>query len=96
VGLDPARICAAALRALSGGGKRGRLPRLWDGRSAARIVRMLHQKLRVPARLRPGAVPLAGCLSSFPPARSARPTPPAGAHPSIHLFWDRSSAVRPA
>ena len=96
VGLDPARICAAALRALSGGGKRGRLPRLWDGRSAARIVRVLHQKLRVPARLRPGAVPLAGCLSSFPPARSARPTPPAGAHPSIHLFWDRSSAVRPA
>lgn len=38
VGADPARIRAAALEVLAGGGKAGRRPELWDGRAAPRIV----------------------------------------------------------
>lgn len=38
VGTDPARILEAASRALSGRGKAGRRPMLWDGRAAERIV----------------------------------------------------------
>ena len=37
-GTDPARIVALAREILDGGGKRGRLPPLWDGQSAARIA----------------------------------------------------------
>ncbi|MFH1572046.1 MAG: UDP-N-acetylglucosamine 2-epimerase (non-hydrolyzing) [Gemmatimonadota bacterium] len=41
VGADPERIAAAALRAIEGGGKRGRVPELWDGHSAERLVAVL-------------------------------------------------------
>lgn len=41
VGTDPDAIVKEAVRILSGKGKRGRVPKLWDGRAAARIVRIL-------------------------------------------------------
>ncbi|HEY6291288.1 MAG TPA: UDP-N-acetylglucosamine 2-epimerase (non-hydrolyzing) [Terriglobia bacterium] len=43
VGLEPVRIEQAAHRILSGRFKLGRIPSLWDGHSAPRIVRILHQ-----------------------------------------------------
>jgi UDP-N-acetylglucosamine 2-epimerase (non-hydrolysing) len=45
VGSDPARIVAEACRALGGGGKRGRIPPLWDGCAAARIAAILLRDL---------------------------------------------------
>jgi UDP-N-acetylglucosamine 2-epimerase (non-hydrolysing) len=41
VGNDPARIRAAARAILAGNGKQGRIPALWDGKAAERIVRLL-------------------------------------------------------
>ena len=41
VGSDPARILAAARQILAGQSKRGRVPPLWDGRAAERIVSIL-------------------------------------------------------
>ena len=41
VGRDPARIIAAVDDVLATGGKRGRLPELWDGHAAVRIARHL-------------------------------------------------------
>lgn len=41
VGSDPAKIRSEARRILDGGGRRGRLPALWDGRAAARIADVL-------------------------------------------------------
>ena len=41
VGTDPAAILAAVEEILAGGGKRGRIPPLWDGRAAERIARHL-------------------------------------------------------
>jgi UDP-N-acetylglucosamine 2-epimerase (non-hydrolysing) len=41
VGLEPAAIVSAACRVLSGSVKTGRLPKLWDGHSARRIVSTL-------------------------------------------------------
>jgi UDP-N-acetylglucosamine 2-epimerase (non-hydrolysing) len=38
VGLDPARIIAASLEALAASGLGRRVPELWDGQAAARIV----------------------------------------------------------
>ncbi len=38
VGNDPAAIVAAALDALENGGKAGRIPELWDGKTASRIA----------------------------------------------------------
>ncbi|BDG03290.1 non-hydrolyzing UDP-N-acetylglucosamine 2-epimerase [Anaeromyxobacter oryzae] len=38
VGTDPERIVRAAHRALSGAGKRGRIPALWDGRAGERAA----------------------------------------------------------
>ena len=46
VGLDPARILAAADAALSGRGRRGGLLPLWDGHAAERIVSILLDDLR--------------------------------------------------
>lgn len=46
-GTDPAVIIPLALQTLSGGGKRGRRPALWDGKSAERIVATLAAKLGV-------------------------------------------------
>jgi len=41
VGVDPGRIVAEALRALSGAGKTGRVPDLWDGHASERIADVL-------------------------------------------------------
>jgi UDP-N-acetylglucosamine 2-epimerase (non-hydrolysing) len=41
VGTDPAKIVAAAKDTLSGKSKAGRIPPLWDGRAAERIVEIL-------------------------------------------------------
>lgn len=38
VGTDPGRIVAEASAILDGGGKAGRIPRLWDGKAAERIA----------------------------------------------------------
>ncbi len=45
VGSDPSQIVAEARRALDGGGKRGRVPPLWDGRAASRIAVILLRDL---------------------------------------------------
>jgi UDP-N-acetylglucosamine 2-epimerase (non-hydrolysing) len=41
VGTDPAKIVAAARDVLAGKGKAGRIPPLWDGHAASRIVEVL-------------------------------------------------------
>jgi UDP-N-acetylglucosamine 2-epimerase (non-hydrolysing) len=41
VGTDPARIVAEAQRVLNGGSETGRVPELWDGKAAERIVQVL-------------------------------------------------------
>jgi UDP-N-acetylglucosamine 2-epimerase (non-hydrolysing) len=41
VGTDPAKIVAAARETLAGKGKRGRVPPMWDGHAAGRIVEIL-------------------------------------------------------
>ncbi len=41
VGTDPERIAAEAERVLAGGGKAGRIPRLWEGKASARIASVL-------------------------------------------------------
>jgi UDP-N-acetylglucosamine 2-epimerase (non-hydrolysing) len=41
VGTDPAKIVAAARDVLAGKGKAGRIPPLWDGSAASRIVEVL-------------------------------------------------------
>ena len=43
VGTDPAKIVAAARDVLAGKGKAGRIPPLWDGNAASRIVEVLLQ-----------------------------------------------------
>ena len=45
VGTDPAKIVAAAKAGLSGNGKAGRIPPLWDGQAAGRIVDILLKRL---------------------------------------------------
>jgi UDP-N-acetylglucosamine 2-epimerase (non-hydrolysing) len=44
VGTDPARIVAEARKVLAGRGKAGRIPELWDGHAAERIVRILVER----------------------------------------------------
>jgi len=46
VGTDPAKIVTAAKSSLSGNGKAGRIPPLWDGKAAPRIVEILLRSLR--------------------------------------------------
>src|SRR5438067_5685197 len=58
VGLDPDRIVRAGLRALADPPRPGRVPRLWDGRAAARILDVLEQSF--PAEDRPGAADVLG------------------------------------
>jgi UDP-N-acetylglucosamine 2-epimerase (non-hydrolysing) len=43
VGLDPARTAAAADSILAGTGAKGRVPELWDGRAAERILEVLRR-----------------------------------------------------
>jgi len=45
VGTDPKKIVAAAKASLSGNGKAGRIPPLWDGQAAIRIVEILLREL---------------------------------------------------
>ncbi|HEY3267801.1 MAG TPA: UDP-N-acetylglucosamine 2-epimerase (non-hydrolyzing) [Armatimonadota bacterium] len=45
VGTDPNRILAEAALALTGNGKAGRIPALWDGHTADRIVQVLAEHL---------------------------------------------------
>jgi UDP-N-acetylglucosamine 2-epimerase (non-hydrolysing) len=45
VGTDPERIVAAAKTSLSGNSKAGRVPPLWDGQAAVRIVEILLREL---------------------------------------------------
>jgi len=67
VGLEPAAIVLAARRVLSGSIKPGRVPRLWDGHSARRIVGTLcrhcgtrregvAREIRIPAQTVPAAL----------------------------------------
>ena len=44
-GTEPAVIIPLAMDAIKNGGKRGRRPALWDGKSAERIVAILAEKL---------------------------------------------------
>jgi UDP-N-acetylglucosamine 2-epimerase (non-hydrolysing) len=44
-GTDPVNVTAHALQAISGNGKKGRRPTLWDGKSAERIVAILATRL---------------------------------------------------
>ena len=64
VGLEPARIEQAALRILTGRFEPGRIPRLWDGQSARRIVRILHQHFGSPVQ--PGQLPIFPTLPATP------------------------------
>jgi UDP-N-acetylglucosamine 2-epimerase (non-hydrolysing) len=41
VGTDPARIFSTFTEVMTTGGKAGRVPELWDGHAAERIVRVL-------------------------------------------------------
>jgi len=44
-GTDPSRILSAVEKAISGQGKQGQIPKLWDGRAAHRIVKVLRDRL---------------------------------------------------
>ncbi|WP_332671478.1 non-hydrolyzing UDP-N-acetylglucosamine 2-epimerase [Aromatoleum sp.] len=55
VGVDPAALLAAAGAVLAGGGKRGRIPELWDGRAAERIAAHLAGWLDTHDKARPHA-----------------------------------------
>ncbi|MEE8391714.1 MAG: UDP-N-acetylglucosamine 2-epimerase (non-hydrolyzing) [Anaerolineae bacterium] len=46
VGADPARIVAETQRILTGKGKVGRIPELWDGHTAKRIVAILREHFK--------------------------------------------------
>jgi UDP-N-acetylglucosamine 2-epimerase (non-hydrolysing) len=46
VGTDPVRITEEAERVLNGQGKKGRVPELWDGRTAERIAALYERVLR--------------------------------------------------
>jgi UDP-N-acetylglucosamine 2-epimerase (non-hydrolysing) len=50
VGLDPNRLLDEARKVLRGEARQGRVPELWDGHAAERIVNILIQQVRVPER----------------------------------------------
>jgi UDP-N-acetylglucosamine 2-epimerase (non-hydrolysing) len=47
VGTEPGAILAAVEEILATGGKRGRIPPLWDGRAAERIAGHLAQHFKL-------------------------------------------------
>lgn len=51
VGLDPQRICTEALRLLTGRRKHARVPALWDGHAARRIVEILGRRFSAAIRV---------------------------------------------
>ena len=51
VGLDPERICREAEKLLAGDLKQGHAPKLWDGRAAERIVRILCERFQTPGEV---------------------------------------------
>ena len=44
VGASHARIVEEARKTIHGHGKRGRVPKYWDGRAAERIIEVLRQR----------------------------------------------------
>lgn len=48
VGTDPDRILGETERILNGGGKAGRIPELWDGRAAERILSVIARHFALP------------------------------------------------
>ena len=46
VGCEPAQIVTTALAILDGESKVGRVPELWDGQAAERVVRVLRKWLQ--------------------------------------------------
>ena len=46
-GTDPTRILSLANEILEGRGKKGKVPPLWDGRAAERIVEIIIRELRI-------------------------------------------------
>ena len=52
MGRDFPALQATVEAILAGGGKRGRLPELWDGRTAGRIASQMAQWLRTPRAAR--------------------------------------------
>ena len=72
VGLDPARIVAAAGRALDGEGPRGRTPALWDGRAGERAADAIGAFLAAAASGR-GARPRGGAGAPGPARSPAAP-----------------------
>lgn len=46
VGCDPAKIIQEARQVLDGGGKVGRVPRMWDGKAAERVAAVLATEIR--------------------------------------------------
>jgi UDP-N-acetylglucosamine 2-epimerase (non-hydrolysing) len=46
VGDDVARIAAATAEILDGGGKRGRVPALWDGATGPRVATAISERWR--------------------------------------------------
>jgi UDP-N-acetylglucosamine 2-epimerase (non-hydrolysing) len=49
IGSDPVRLIEESTRILSGQGKQGRRPKLWDGKAAERTVAILARELAVAA-----------------------------------------------
>lgn len=50
VGTDPKKIVTKSLQILDGYRKAGKIPRLWDGKTAERIVKILLKSLKSPVR----------------------------------------------
>ena len=46
VGQDPGRIAGQARKILAGRYKKGKIPELWDGRAAERIISILRKELK--------------------------------------------------